>query len=1114
MKIPYISALIRKRDAVETAQELASTLFMKGATLNLGAVNLSTLSKPPELLVDMPRYPWNHQSRYWHESRMTKKHKNRTIARNDILGTVAKYSNDMEPIWKNILRIDDLPWLQHHKIQSLTLFPISGFVAMALEAASQRATVRNFQYDNFELRNVTISTPLMIGDDGVETTLQLRPHQEGSLASSVVWDEFRIHSWGASKGWTEHCRGLIATKRKDDGNVVGDRLSRETEAALHSTITNILSGATVPIDKTKLYDDLSELGVSYGSSFQGMNNCQAGAGISTANVTVVDTAQHMPQGYQTSMIIHPVLLEQIVEMYWPILGAGQISMNTIYLPSSIGRMTVSREISCLAQTSGNSLRVFCKGDPKPLHPKPMHVSIFATAADNSTEALVTVDDLTVSPILEHEMGSESEAYRELCYKLDWEPVLKPLDLLPTNGVSNGISKHSNGCVNGAFHNPNGHQKKTSNALSNATSHHFNGHQNGTSSGLLNETSHHSNGQLNGTSNGLSNGTSNAVSNGASYGVSNGISNDVSKGPSNSVSNGTLNRVSNGTPQNSNGDKNETSNDVSNGVSIQLNGEHIFPEGLMTIIHADSEFQKFLASRLADDLEFSTGRRPDIGTLAEMETENRICLFLFELDRPLLSTLTLAEFTALQKLLTGVQGILWVVRGAYVGSQNPDVNMVTGLSRSIRSETLLKFATLDLDSKCILSIEDTVRAIIEVFGATFGIKVERNCELEYMERNGAFFTPRIINDDMMNEYVHKQTTASVLEPTTFLENGRPLKMAVGMPGAFETLHFVDQKMEEPIPEDEIEIEVKAIGMNSRDVAVAMGQLDTYDFGLECSGIVTKIGSNATRIAVGDHVAGISVSGGVYSTYARTKAAFAFRINDKMSFMDAASIPVAYCTAHYGLLDLAQIQNGERVLIHGAASAAGQAAIGLAQMIGAKIFATVSSVESKNVLMNKYGVCDDHIFSSHNVSFGPVLRHATGQGCFDVVLNCVPTDTDTLQDILDCLSNFGRFVDLGKQEGSSRLETSRFQNNRSFMSVDLISMAVERPNLVRRLLSNVCELLSHSKIRPVASITTFPISDIEGAFKLLHSGKNDGKLVVSPQPKDKVKVRAISPLSIFT
>ncbi|KAF4635682.1 hypothetical protein G7Y89_g2413 [Cudoniella acicularis] len=1003
VKIPYASALVRKKDAVETTLDLASTLFTKGATVDLGVVNFPRPTKKPTLLVDMPRYPWNHQTRYWHESRMMKMHKNRTVPRNDLLGTLANYSNDLEPTWRNILRIDDLPWLRHHKIQSLTLFPMSGFVAMAVEAASQRAASRNIHFDNFELRNVSVSAPLMVAEEDIEMTLQLRPHQEGTLVSFDIWDEFRIHSWAANKGWTEHCKGLITVKTKGNTTVNATQEPQKSEPLLNTMRSEIIQAGANVVDKSKLYDSLSEIGVSYGPVFQGMNNCRAGNSNSSADITTVDTGEEMPQGHQSSMIIHPALLEQLVEMYWPILAAGRSSIDTVYLPSSIKRLTISRQVTELTKMPGGSLRAFCRGSQPSSHAKPIQMSMFATAPDSSQEALILLDDLTISPILEGGIPTESVVHRELCYKLDWEPILEPLSPSATFHIT-------------PSENPDG--KTNRNSI-----------------------------HLNGVTNGHSNG-------------------------------------------------------VSNGSSQKANGIANFLEGEVVIVRGDSELQSELASKLASVIGHLTGRRPNIGTLSDMNTEDKVCLFLQELDQPLLSSLILTEFTFLQNILTKVRGILWVVRGAYVKSSNPDANMVTGLSRSIRSETLLKFATLDLDSKSILDSDGVVDAILKVFKATFGPSAEANCELEFTERNGSFFTPRIVDDTEMNEYVHKQTKSSVLEPTLFAQGDRPLKIVIETPGALETLHFVDQLIEESLPNDEVEIEIKAVGMNSVDAAAIMGQLETSNFGFEFSGMIVKIGSKVAKFSVGDHVAGISVSQGVYSTCTRTKEALIFGIGDSISFEEAASIPVAFSTAYYALDDLGRLHKEERILIHGATSAVGQAAICLAQMMSAETYVSIESTEDRELLKRIYGLNDDHIFSSQRSSFGSAIRRLSGKEGFDVIINCVSTSMDNLTDIWDSLGSFGRFIDVGRQNYNVRLETARLNHNQSFLSVDSISLATERPKIMGGLISNISELLSRGKIRPCSS-TIFPMSDIETAFKALQSGSTTGKLIVAPQAGDKVK-----------
>ncbi|KAH7364106.1 BcPKS8, polyketide synthase [Rhexocercosporidium sp. MPI-PUGE-AT-0058] len=987
MAIPYASALIRKKDAVESAMDLAATLFMKGAPLNLGAVNFSQPRKAPLLLVDMPRYPWNHQTKYWHESRMSQKNRNRATPRNDILGTLANYSNDLEPTWRNILRIDELPWLRHHRIQGLTLFPMSGFLSMAIEGASQRADTRGAHFDTFELQDVCVTAPLMITDQEIEITLQIRSHQNGSFVALEAWDEFRIHSYADGKGWTEHCKGLIAVVSANSNDFDHARALRDSKRFLQSSISSIQTSASVHVNETLMYSSLSDLGVLYGPTFQGIANCQASNSCSMANITAEDTSQEMPQGFQSSNIIHPAFLEQLIEMYWPILGAGRTSLDTVYLPSSIGSMTVSRNITDLTKTPGSSLRAFCQGNAPTVHPKPVQVSMFATPFDDLDTSVIHINNLTIAPILEREMKLDEESHRELCYKLEWEPVTE----IP---------------------------------------------------------------QLSNQDSSMSNGTSNGASN--AHG--------------------------------------EGSGDQTNGHTNQINGEVI-------IVHGDSKEQALLASRLADVLEDATGRRPEFGLLGKLKFSEKLCLFISELDKPLLSTLTCAQFSELQSLLTTVQGIMWVVRGAYLDSDSPDSNMVTGLSRSIRSETLLKFATLDLDSKSKLSDEYASKTILNAFQKVFGTEVEGNCELEFMERNGSLFTPRIVNDDEMNEYVHKQTSTSVLEPTPFTRDDRPLSMAIGIPGALETLHFVDdESVEATLAEDEIEISVRAVGMTSRDLMIAMGQLDTANFGTECSGIVTRLGSGVNNVAIGNRIAAISVSHNTYSSFTRSKAAFTFKINDETSFEDAVSIPVAYCTAQYGLLDLARLESGERLLIHGAASPAGEAAVSLAIITGAEVFATVGSQEEKDLLINSYKISSDHIFSNKRACFGTGLRQVTGKQGVDVVLNCVSTDSEASRELWQCLANFGRFVAIGK---TSKFDATRVENNVSFMSVDLLSIANERPKIMARLLSSVSSLLESGKIQPPGLVTVFPISDIETAFKVLSSGNVSGKLVVVPRDIDTVK-----------
>jgi NADPH:quinone reductase-like Zn-dependent oxidoreductase/malonyl CoA-acyl carrier protein transacylase len=981
-KIPYASALIRKKDAVESAMDVAASVFTKGATLDFSAINFPKSAKAPTLLTDLPRYPWNYSSKYWQESRMTQMHKHRTSPRNDMIGTLANYSNDLEPTWRNIVRLDDLPWLQHHKIQSLTVFPMSGFVAMALEAATQRAASKDVRFDRLNLKKVSIIKPLVLPDNDTEMTITLRPHQESSLVASDIWDEFRICSWSHGNGWTEHCIGLISAASKDLDNFDQETESRDSKDLARATIACLGQDPTTSVSSRALYDCLAELGVAYGPTFQGISNCHAADNCSLGDIAVPDIAKDMPSHHMTDSILHPAFLESLIELYWPIVGAGRCSCDTIYLPSSIQQMSVSTSASALAGEPSSMFRAYCKADISRTQPKPALVDLVATDGSDSHEPLISIRGLTVSPIIDGATELETNGARELCYKLEWDPVLEPLSKEhPTGPTSNGST-----VLDGVAQIP--------------------------------------------------------------------IDTDV------------------------------------------------------VIIHEDSNFQQLVAHGVANVLERTTGRLPEVGSLSEIHAAGKILVFLNELHRPFLATLSPTDFSTLQKILTAVQGVLWVVRGAYVRSANPEANMVTGLSRTIRSETALKFATLDLDAEAPLSESDTTKAIFKVFAAAFGPDSSTTSELEFTERQGAFFTPRIVHDHEMNAFVNKQTNPSTLEPTPFAQEGRHMRMDVTTPGALDTIHFVDDTgADDPLSSSDVEIEVKAIGLNYRDAMAAKGQVPIGEAGIEASGVVVSVGGDVSNIRVGDRVAAFTE--GAFATTTRTASTKVFKIPSDMSFEAAATLPLAYCTAYYSLVEVGRLADGESVLIHGAAGAVGQAAICIAQMVGAEVFATVSNAEKKELLMQEYGVPSHRIFYSRSTSFGGAVLKATDRKGVDVILNSLAGEF--LRESWGCLSKFGRFVDIGKREHTvkSRIEMSHVDNNASFSSVDLLSLAAERPKVMKRLVCDVGQLLKYGRIRPIHPVTMFPISQVDSAFKSLQSTRIQGKFVVVPQKNDIVKVADLLP-----
>ena len=174
----------------------------------------------------------------------------------------------------------------------------------------------------------------------------------------------------------------------------------------------------------------------------------------------------------------------------------------------------------------------------------------------------------------------------------------------------------------------------------------------------------------------------------------------------------------------------------------------------------------------------------------------------------------------------------------------------------------------------------------------------------------------------------------------------------------------------------------------------------------------------------------------------------KIPEKMTFETAASIPIVYATVYYSFIHLANLRKGESVLIHSAAGGVGQAAVTLAQYLGAEIFVTVGNTEKKKLLMDRFKVPEDHIFSSRHTSFVQgVQRMTCGKGV-NVVLNSIAGEG--FRQTCQCVARMGRFIEIGKRDilTNARMDMAMFDRNITFSSVDLTIVFEDDPAFGRQ------------------------------------------------------------------
>ncbi|KAL2850218.1 hypothetical protein BJY01DRAFT_261657 [Aspergillus pseudoustus] len=521
----------------------------------------------------------------------------------------------------------------------------------------------------------------------------------------------------------------------------------------------------------------------------------------------------------------------------------------------------------------------------------------------------------------------------------------------------------------------------------------------------------------------------------------------------------------------------------------------------TIILGQDHPPREWLSRLTLTIEEATGVAPALASLDDAaEQKGRLCIFLAEVETPILADLSEKEYASLRALLTTAKGVLWVGRGGSFESSTPNAAMVNGLMRTLRTENAgIRYASLDLDGAAGPYRDATAALISSIVTRTFDPATDTaGVDLEFSERNGQVYVPRVLPDPSADTALRKTDgQPPAVEDQPFYQEGRPLRLETGTAGLLDTLRFVDDvERNDPLPADFVEVEPKAFGLNFRDVMIAMGQLNETIMGYECSGVISRVGSSVTHLKVGDRVA--AMMRGHYANYIRLLGISVSKIPDDMSFEEGATMPMVFSTAYFSLYDTAHLQAGETVLIHAAAGGVGQAAIMLAQLAGAEIFATVGTRDKAQLLTDTYGIPSDHIFSSRNAAFADEIMAATDGKGVDVALNCL--SGALLSATWKCMAMFGRFVEIGKRdiEINTRLEMGGFQGNVSFSAIDLTYMGRFRPARLSAILDKCMQLASEGRVRAVQPVTVFPISEIERAFRFMQAGDIVKALPQPPGP----------------
>lgn len=324
-------------------------------------------------------------------------------------------------------------------------------------------------------------------------------------------------------------------------------------------------------------------------------------------------------------------------------------------------------------------------------------------------------------------------------------------------------------------------------------------------------------------------------------------------------------------------------------------------------------------------------------------------------------------------------------------------------------------------------------------------------------------------------------------------GRAFRAEVMAPGSVEGVTLVPAVRRAP-GEREVEVEIVASGLNFLNALSALGLCPGFARGVgplggDCAGRVTRIGEGVSEFREGDEVFGVAFDS--MASHAVTDAGLLLQKPARVGFEEAATVPIAFVTAWYALHHLARIRPGERILIHAAAGGVGQAAVQVARLAGAEVYATAGSPE-KRAWLEAQGV--RFVSDSRSTAFAGEILAATGGRGVDVVLNSLTGPA--VECGLELLSPCGRFVELAKRDihAGAVLPLAPFRKNIAYHSVDLLCVAAERPELLSALIREVGALLESGKIHPLRH-ETFAVGNLTEALRTMAESRHIGKLIVS-------------------
>ena len=1111
----YSSALVRGTSSIHSVLTMAGTIFTRGFPLQLSSLApLDSARANARVLHNLPSYAWDHTKKHWHESRLSKDYRFRKHGYHDLLGLRMTDNSPMRPIWRHMVGVEGLPWLKEHVVDGLIIFPGSGYLCMAIEAALQVAADRHPKQKVVfvKLRDIELLKGLVIPDGKARVELQLAFDPIQSSNSNANEHNFSVTAYTGDEHWNEHCRGSIAIE------FTPENVPRISYGVTYSEVLgNFTKESAETLHRDELYQELNRVGNTYGKVFSGIREICIDDSKALFTASIPDLLEVMPAGHLRPHLIHPTTLDILLHSSLPLVnkmvGSGSV------MPVHIGNMVVSCNIPAAASTVFSGITTLTS---KSFRTAEADMVVFSGVPDDSMKSILSVSGMELRSLASDDSGAgEAADKRQICYTMQWVPdvgfisantlktsgfkesnltkylklkALKQSELAVLELGSPGVQVASTVLETMQA------QKAIPAVYDLATLPTQPLHPEVRTkleklSGPINFRSLDIEGET--AAQGFVTNVYDIILIGDNFDAT---GSQLVNTRSLIKDNGTL--LIHGAAMKAikrweaawsrAGFKLQFMTDDDDGdilvakavsipiVSLSVRfivGENVSPT-LKSITDGISTCLKSKGVALAVEASTSwTEERPQ---------DDVINIVIDDGTDPILADVTGEDWSQIVGLLQGPKKIIWVsAQENAIHAQNVKKQLITGVARTAHAENdQLELVTVDLQQTLTSETSSKIMDFLADIVIEFPKKNIRH-EREYVyQAEDRVLVPRVLPSETLNRQI-SNSSEMVAEVENFSNPQLSIKLNSKRDNNMQVMFTEDEGYRRPLEADQVEIEVKAFGVVPK---LSQGGTNLNEY----AGIVSKVGPEVFGFSTGDRVVAWDTLS--LANHPRISASKVQLIPANLPFATAASLPLYSMLVARALLDMAAVQPGDAVLIDGAATDLGQFAVLLARYLGVRVMATVNRSDEATLLQDNFQVPQGDIISRENPFLYEELRKCTAGRGLDVVVGC--SWSPLPNEVIKCLKKSGTLVQLRNRAEASFLTGTT-------TAIDLNSLAELNSRKSSQLFNLVMQMISEGLPVEQLQVESLSIDQLAQAFKQVRQGSSN-KLVVAISDLSTVKV----------